>query len=195
MKKFTLIVLLFLIATSCSFEKLYKMQQRRKLNPYEQIEFGELAKLYFSKDQTSVGTIEGIYSVSSLVTKKGKGMLSSTEKEKTVERNENYSTVAIIHDGQNLNRDFMEIPLDKDFLPSYSIRGEFTGLTEGNMMVYKQLESRGRESSYTFMYDKSRDILEGVRTENEGNFTYTYKLTYLKLFPKVGAEPKKKQSY
>lgn len=192
MIKSTFSILLFLLTTSCSFETLYKMQLRRKPSPYEQLEFADMAKLYLGKDRTSIGTIEGIYSVSSLVTKKGKGILSSTEKEKTVERKENYSTVAILHDSQNPNRDFMEIPMDKDFLPSYSVRGEFTGLTEGNVMVYKQLESRGRETSYTFMYDQSRDLLEGIRTENEGNFTYTYKLTYLKLFPKAGTEPKKK---
>jgi len=192
MVKYTLIILLLLLTASCSFETIYKMQLRRKPSPYEQLEFADMAKLYLGKDKTSVGSIEGIYSVSSLVTKKGKGMLSSTEKEKTIERKENYSTVAVIHDNQNPNRDFMEIPLDKDYLPSYSVRGEFTGLTEGNVMVYKQLESRGRETSYTFTYDQSRDILEGIRTENEGNFTYTYKLTYLKLFPKVGTEAKKK---
>ena len=192
MRKVVLVVFVFLVTASCSFEKLYKLQQRRKLSPYEQIEFADLAKIYFSKDNTSIGTVEGIYAVSSLVTKKGKGILSSTEKEKTVERNENYSTVAIIRDTKNPNRDYMEIPLDKDFLPSYSIRGEFTELTEGNLMVYKQLESRGRESAYTFTFDKSRDVLEGIRTENEGNFTYTYKLTYLKLFPKAGSDSKKK---
>jgi hypothetical protein len=192
MKKLTVISFLFFVATSCTFEKLYNLQQRRKTSSYEQIEFGDLAKIYFSKDQTSMGTVEGIYSISSLVTKKGKGILSSTEKERTTERKENYSTVAIIRDTRNPRRDYMEIPLDKNFLPSYSIRGEFTGLTEGNVMVYKQLESRGRESSYTFTYDKSRDILEGIRTENEGSFTYTYRLTYLKLFPKAGTEIKKK---
>src|SRR6478736_1561513 len=192
MMKSACIILLFLITTSCSFETLYKMQLRRKPSPYEQLEFADMAKLYLGKDRTSVGTIEGIYSISSLGTKKGKGILSSTEKEKTTERNENYSTVVIIHDSQNPNRDFMEIPLDKDFQPSYSVRGEFTGLTDGNVMVYKQLESRGRETTYTFTYDKSHDILEGIRTENEGNFTYTYKLTYLKLFPKAGAESKRK---
>ena len=190
MRKLLVILSLFLIASSCSFEKLYKMQQRRKLNPYEQIEFGDMVRLYFGKDETSIGTIEGIYSISSLVTKKGKGLLSSTEKEKTVERNENYSTVAVIRDTQNPNRDYLEVPIDKDFLPSYSIRGEFTGLTDSNLIVYKQLESRGRVTTYTFTYDKSRDILEGIRTENEGAFTVTYKLTYLKLFPKNGTETK-----
>lgn len=172
------------ITSSCSIEKLYKMKQNRKVNPYEEINFNEIVKLYFAKDKTSVGTIEGIYSVSSLVTKKGKGKLSSAEKEKIVDRKENYSEVAIIQDKNTSGREYLEVPLDKDYVPSYSIRGEFTGMTEGNILVYKHFESRGRVVSYTFTYDRAHDILEGVRTENDGSFTITYKLTYLKLFPK-----------
>ncbi|MBK5277651.1 MAG: hypothetical protein JJE09_02190 [Bacteroidia bacterium] len=160
------------------------MKQNRKVHPYEQIDFSEVVKRYFAKDETSVGTIEGIYSVSSLITKKGKGALSSNEKERVVERKENYSEVAIIRDSKNSGREYLEVPLDKDYVPSYSIRGEFTGMTEGNILVYKHFESRGRIFSYTFTYDKAHDILEGVRTENDGGFTVTYKLTYLKLFPK-----------
>lgn len=161
------------------------MRQKQKVNPYEQIDFGSMVKRYMDKDQTSVGTIEGIYSVSSLITKKGKGLLSSTEKEKVVERKENYSKVAIIRDTGNPDREYLEVPVDKDFLPSYSIRGEFTGVSDGNIMVYKHFEPRGKVLSYTFAYDKERDLLEGIRTENDGSFTITYKLTYLKLFPKA----------
>lgn len=161
------------------------MRQKQKVNPYEQIDFGSMVKRYMDKDQTSVGTIEGIYSVSSLITKKGKGLLSSTEKEKVVERKENYSKVAIIRDTGNPDREYLEVPVDKDFLPSYSIRGEFTGVSDGNIMVYKHFEPRGKVLSYTFAYDKERDLLEGIRTENDGSFTVTYKLTYLKLFPKA----------
>lgn len=166
-------------------EKLYQMRQKQKVSPYEQIDFGSMVKRYMDKDQTSVGTIEGIYSVSSLITKKGKGLLSSTEKEKVVERKENYSKVAIIRDTGNPDREYLEVPVDKDFLPSYSVRGEFTGVSDGNIMVYKHFEPRGKILSYTFAYDNQRDILEGIRTENEGSFTITYKLTYLKLFPKA----------
>lgn len=160
------------------------MRQKQKINPYEQIDFRAMVDRYMNKDQSSVGTIEGIYSVSSLITKKGKGLLSATEKEKVVERKENYSKVAIIRDSGNANREYLEVPLDKDFLPTYSIRGEFTNVADGNIMVYKHFESRGRVLSYTFSYDKQKDILEGIRTENDGGFTITYKLTYLKLLPK-----------
>ncbi len=180
-----LLLVFMLVVSSCSMEKLYQMRQKQKVNPYEQIDFGSMVKRYMDKDQTSVGTIEGIYSVSSLITKKGKGLLSSTEKEKVVERKENYSKVAIIRDTGNPDREYLEVPVDKDFLPSYSIRGEFTGVSDGNIMVYKHFEPRGKVLSYTFAYDKERDLLEGIRTENDGSFTVTYKLTYLKLFPKA----------
>lgn len=175
-----------LLFCSCSLDKLYLMRLQRKSATYEQIQFSDVVKRYFGKDKTSVGTIEGIYSVSSLVTKKGKGLLSSTEKEKTVDREENYTKVAILRDANSSNREYIEVPIDKDYLPSYSVRGEFTGMTDGNIMVYKHFESRKKTISYTFTYDRSRDILEGVRTENNGSFTYTYKLTYLKLYPKSG---------
>lgn len=173
------------VSTSCSMEKLYRMRQKQKVNPYEQIDFGSVVKRYLSKDHSSVGTIEGIYSVSSLITKKGKGLLSSTEKEKVVDRRENYSKVAIIKDENNPRREFLEVPLDKDFLPTYSIRGEFTGVSDGNIMVYKHFEPKGKILTYTFSYDQEKDLLEGIRTENDGSFTITYKLTYLKLFPKA----------
>lgn len=173
-----------MMVSSCSMETLYKMRQRQKVYAYEQVDFTELVTRYMAKKETSVGTVEGIYSISSLVTKKGKGILSSTEKEKIVSRDENYSKVAIIRDHTS-GREYIEIPINSSGMPSYSIRGEFTAMSEGNILVYKQFESRGRINSYTFTYDKGRDILEGVRTENNGNFEYTYKLTYLKLSPKL----------
>ena len=170
--------------TSCSMETLYRMQQKRKIYKYEQISFQDLTYLYLNKNSSSVGTVEGIYSVTSIVTKKGKGILSATEKEKIVTRDENYQKVAIIRDPKN-GREYIEVPLRGTNYPSYDIKGEFTSMSDGNILVYKQFESRGRSTSYTFTFDKGRDILEGIRTDNNGNFEYTYKLTYLKLSPKA----------
>lgn len=181
---------LILVMASCSMEKLHQRNQKKKVSSYEQIDFGSMVKRYMDKDQTSVGTIEGIYSVSSLILKKGKGFLSLTEKEKVVDRKENYSKVAIIRDTGNPDREYLEVPLDKDFLPSYSIRGEFIRVSDGNVLVYRHFEPRGKELSYTFSYDHKSDILEGIRTENDGAFTITCKLTYLKLFPKANDESK-----
>jgi hypothetical protein len=111
------------VSVSCSFEKLYSMKQRSKVHSYEQIDFHDLMKRYVSKEQSDIGEIEGIYSVSMIMYKKGKGILSSMEKEKIAERKENYMQVAILKDANGADREYIEVPLDKKFLPSYSIRG------------------------------------------------------------------------
>ena len=177
-------LLIGVLSISCSMEKLYTMKQRNKVHAYEQIDFQDLVKRYMNKEQSSVGEIEGIYSVSVVVNKKGKGILSSTEKEKISERKENYMQVAILKDTDSANQEFVEIPLDKKFLSSYSIRGEFNRMADANILIYNHFESRGRITSYTFTFDRTKDILEGVRRENSGQFEYTYQLTYVKLHPK-----------
>lgn len=183
--KFLLALLPMLVLTlSCSIEKQYAMRQKHKVYSFEQVNFNDLLKAYLSKGTNGTQTLEGIYAVSSLTTRKGKGMLSSSEKEKVTERKENYLQVAIIKDVKDLHREFIEIPIDKGLLPSYSIKGEFSQFTENSFAVYKRLEKRDNFSTYTFTFDKSYDILEGVRTENNGNYTYTHKLTYVKLYPK-----------
>jgi hypothetical protein len=185
------VALLGIVSVSCSMEKLYSMKQRNKVHSYEQIDFHDLMKRYVNKEQSSVGEIEGIYSVSMVVYKKGKGVLSSTEKEKVAERKENYTQVAIIKDTDGANREYVEVPLDKKLLPSYSIRGEFSRMADANILIYKHFESRGRESSYTFTFDRTKDILEGVRKENNGQFEYTYQLTYMKLQPRQAESSRK----
>lgn len=185
------VALLGIVSVSCSMEKLYSMKQRNKMHSYEQIDFHDLMKRYVNKEQSSVGEIEGIYSVSMVVYKKGKGVLSSTEKEKVAERKENYTQVAIIKDTDGANREYVEVPLDKKLLPSYSIRGEFSRMADANILIYKRFESRGRESSYTFTFDRTKDILEGVRKENNGQFEYTYQLTYMKLQPRQAESSRK----
>lgn len=181
-----IVILALLVSGSCSMERLYQMGQKQKISPYEQVNFSSMVKRYLDKEQSSAGSIEGIYAVSSLITKKGKSLLSPVEKEKVLDRRENYSQVAIIRDKGNPNREYFEVPLDNDLLPSYAVRGEFTGVSDGNMLVYKHFEPRGKTLNYTFVYDREHDLLEGVRTENQGSATITYKLTYIKLFPKAG---------
>jgi hypothetical protein len=173
-----------MIFQSCSVDKLYQLKHNRKSYGFEQVDFDDIAKLYMGKNKSSEGSIEGIYSVSSIIIKKGKGFLSDTEKEKVMDRRENYSKVAIFKDRDKSDREYFEVSIDKEKLPSYSIRGEFNKVSEGNILVYKHFEPRGKILTYTFTYDGDKDILEGIRTEASGNYTITYKLTYLKLFPK-----------
>jgi hypothetical protein len=173
--------LIILASASCSVEKLYTMKQRSKVHAYEQVDFHDLVKRYVNKEHSRAGEMEGIYSVSLVVTKKGKGMLSSTEKEKVAERKENYMQVVLLKDTDGANREYIEIPLDKKYLPSYSVRGEFSSMADANILIYKHFESRGKVSSYTFTYDRTKELLEGIRKENNGQFEYTYQLTYVKI--------------
>ncbi len=178
------VILISVLSISCSVEKLYSMKQRNKVYGYEQIDFHDLIKRYMIKESDGRSEIEGIYSVSLVVHRKGKGIFSATEKEKIWERKENYKQVAIIKDVDGGNREYIEVPLDKKYLPSYSIRGEFNRMADANILIYKYLEARGRVTSYTFTFDQAKDILEGIRKENSGQFEYTYQLTYVKLQPR-----------
>jgi hypothetical protein len=177
-------LLIICLCWSCSIEKLYLAKHEMTKRQYEQINFAELMKKYMDKEKTSDGNIEGIYSVSSLILKKSKGLFSSVEKEKAVDQKDHYAQVAIIQDKARNNREYIEIPIDKNYMPSYSIRGEFTTLSEGNILVLKHFEPKGKVLMYAFTYDREKDILEGIRTETNGGVTYTYKLTFVKLYPK-----------
>ncbi|HQQ96244.1 MAG TPA: hypothetical protein PLX35_03230 [Cyclobacteriaceae bacterium] len=170
------------LLTSCSFEKLYQAQIARAHAPYEVMDFHALTQRYMKKEKVS--PVEGIYSVSGVVTKKGKALLGSAEKEKVTDRQDNYAQVAILADGGETGRDFIEVSLNKTYLPRYPVIGEFTRASGGNILVYKHLEAHEKSSSYTFTYDANADMLEGIRVETEGNTTVTYKLTYVKVYPK-----------
>jgi len=170
------------ILTGCSYEKIYQAQLARSRSPYEQVDFQALVKRYMKKDKPN--SIEGIYSVSGWVTKKGKGFLGSTEKERTTDRHENYAQVAILADPGDTGRDFIEISLDKNYLPRYPVVGEFNLAASGNILVYKHLDPKKENTSYTFTFDRTSEILEGISVENEGATTVTYKLTYVKIYPK-----------
>ncbi len=171
-----------LLVSSCSIDKLYQSSQKRKASSFEQVGFDDLARLYV--DKQNVDEVEGIYSVSGIIIKKSKAFLTGEEKEKIVEQKDNYSKVAIFRDQQKSDREYFEVSLDKEGLPSYSIRGEFNKVAEGNILVYKHFEPRNKVLNYTFTYDAEKNMLEGIRTETSGSTVITFKLTYLKLFPK-----------
>lgn len=187
--KLTFILIAFSLG-SCSFQKMYQAGKVRIPQPYEQINFIDLVKKYITKDNKSgARSIEGIYSVSVTVYKRSKGLFASEERERIIEQKEHYAQVAIIKDNTRNNREFIEVPVDKNDLSSYSVRGELTTLAEGNILVLKHFEPKGKALTYSFTYDKEKDILEGIRTETNGrNVTYTYKLNFVKLYPKENSD-------
>jgi hypothetical protein len=161
------------------------MRQRSKVYSLEQVDLQKMITTYMNKTESSVGTVEGIYSVSGLVTRTGRGLLGSEQKDKVLDRKENYAKVAIIRDPNNAAREYFELMLDKELAVSFSVIGEFSSMSDGNILVYKHFENKGKSNeTYTFTYDSDKGILEGVRTENTANATVTYKLTYLKILPK-----------
>jgi hypothetical protein len=172
------------VLASCSFDKLYQSKQRVKIHAYEQVDFQNLMKRYMAKEAAEEDDVEGIYSVSLVVTKRSKGFLSNVEKEKVTLRNENYQQVAIVRDTFNPNREYLEIELDPRYSISYSVRGEFNRLSDSNILIYHHFDSRKDNTTYTFTYDLDKDMLEGVRKVNKGQAEYTYKLTYMKMHPK-----------
>lgn len=180
-KIFGPILIIVLLLQGCSVQKLQQMKQVRTNPAYQQIDLQSLIRRYLKKDKFN--SIEGIYSVSGSVTKKGRGLLGGAEKEKVTDRKENYAQVAILRDLEEGGREYLELSLDQELRASYSVVGEFTIATNGNILVYKHFAG-SKSSSYTFTTDKNADILEGIRVENDGNATITYKLTYVKLFPK-----------
>lgn len=171
----------FILLSSCSMNRLVQMSQVHKTAPFEQVDFHELIQRYMSKEATNGESIEGVYSVSAIVIKKGKKLLSSEDRERVLVRKENYSKVAILKERAGSGREYIQISLDKEKQPSYSIRGEFTGMTEANILVYTHFESRDERITYTFTYDRTRELLEGIRTEMKGQSEITYKLTYIRL--------------
>ncbi len=176
-------IVISFMASACSMQKLARMQQASKQSAYQQFDFQALVRKYMEKDKSN--HVEGIYSVSGSVTKKGKGFMGGTEKEKVTDLKENYAKVAIIRDGNDSGRQFIEISLDKESLGgSYNIIGEFSLSTGGSILIYKHLEGKGKSSAFTFTTDESSDVLEGIRVENEGSAVITYKLTYVKLSTK-----------
>lgn len=163
----------------CSYMPVNRTKSSSRPSPFQQLDFQSLVKRYMKKDQ--LNPVEGIYSVSGSVTRRKKGLLGGEEKEKTTDRKENYAKVAILRDPGDTGRDFIELSLDKENLPSYSIVGEFDKASGGNMLVYKHLDAKGKNSSFTFTMDPNGDLLEGILVEHDGNSTITYKLTYVKL--------------
>jgi hypothetical protein len=182
MKYSILLISTVLILGSCSIEKMTKASVAAKARQFEQITFVELIKKYVEKGK--LGPAEGIYAVTSVVTRSKKQLFSGEIKEKEVDRRENYAQVAIILDNSHNNREYIEIPIDRSNMSSYPVRGEFSTMADGNILVLKHFEPKGVVLTYSLTFDATHEVLEGVRTETKGGKTFNYKLTYVKLYPK-----------
>lgn len=174
-----------ILAGSVAEAQVKSLFPKRHKHTYEEVGTEEMIRRFVSKPAANVVSIEGIYSVSSVVTKRGKGLLSSEIKEKVVDRKDNYAKVAIIRDWANSDHEFIEISMTQTGVQKYPIVGELTTLSEGRGFLCMHTEPNGDVLTFTFTYAGNSDILEGNYTKLDGSKTITYTLTLLKTFPKT----------
>lgn len=152
---------------------------------YEEIKFEDLIKRYFEKESTQLSSLEGIYSVSCVIVKKGRNLLTGQESERIIQRKDNYARVAIIKDRPNSSRDYIEVSLSYREADKYPIMGEFNGLSEGRGLIYNHFEPDG--TTLSFSMTNESDVMDGEYSITEGNKTITYKLSYLRIYPKASS--------
>src|SRR5690606_25233671 len=131
-----LLPLPLLIAGSCMVPAQLGSQQQVKRAPYEKITFEDLAKRYLEKADAA-NSIEGIYSVSSVVIKKGPQFISGEVRERVIERQENYARVAILKERPGSKREYVEVSLTYREAGTYPVVGEFNVFGEGRGLIYK----------------------------------------------------------
>ncbi len=148
----------------------------------EHVDFEGMVKRYLKKQTQPMEELEGIYSVSAIITKRG-GFLANPNREKVVLRKDNYAKVVIMKDSEHPNREYLEVSLASKDPGKYPVVGEFSSLAEGQAFVYKHYEPKSDIISYSFVLTEF-DILDGVLTRIHRRKTITYKLSYLKIYPK-----------
>jgi hypothetical protein len=137
---------------------------------------------YFVKERSH--NLEGVYSVSCVITKRSKVFLSKREKIRIVERKDNYARIAILKDLPGRKQDFIEVSLSYHDAKKYPIIGAINSMSEGKGMVYTHVEPDGSIITFS-MISESAELLEGEYSKIERRKTITYRLSYLKTFPKT----------
>lgn len=169
----------------------HSMAQSRAYKPkrikthYQQISFEDLMQLYFDKEVGLHDELEGIYSVSCVVLTTSRPFFGLGRlKERVVARKDNYARVAILRERPGAKRDYMEISMSFRMPDKYPVMGEFFTVTEtGEGFLYKHTEPDGRVMSFSMINDPG--LLEGEFTEYKGKRKVTYRLSYLRIYPKV----------
>jgi hypothetical protein len=150
-----------------------------KKTVYEEVDLENVMKRYFGK---AFGySIEGIYSVSCVITKRNKRFLSKSERIRIVARQDNYAKVAIMKDWPSSNRDFIEVSLSYKKANHFPIMGELDVMADGAGYMYSHLEPDGEK--LTFSMIESDGLLEAEYSKIVKRTTITYRLSYLKIFP------------
>lgn len=177
MTRIAIVIALFLI----SFELLAQPENRRKSKKtlYEEVDVEDLMKRYFAK---SLGhSIEGIYSVSCVITKRNKRFLSRGERIRIVAREDNYAKVAIMKDWPASDRGFIEVSLSYRKSNSFPIMGELDAMAGGGGFIYTHIEPDGERLSFSML--EADGLLEAEYSKSERRSIITYRLSYMKIYP------------
>ena len=170
-----------LVALSFSFQCATAQSKTRlkKKTVYEEVDLENVMKRYFEK---SFGySIEGIYSVSCVITKRNKRLLSRAERIRVVARQDNYAKVAIMKDWPASNRDFIEVSLSYKKANHFPIMGELDIMADGSAYMYTHFEPDGEQLTFSML--ESDGLLEAEYSRIEKRKTITYRLSYLRIYP------------
>lgn len=184
-------ILLFGLSGAYAQQKGQLKNKRSKKINFEEIDLEEMIKRYFGKNPTAFNSLEGIYSVSAIITKTSRPFLAGHDRTKVMDRKDNYARVAILKDWPGSKRDFIEVSMSYHVANKYPVVGEFTYLTEDRGYIYKHMEPDGSKITFTMLHDLS-DLMEGRYTFMEKRKTISYKLSYLKIYPKANEESVRK---
>jgi hypothetical protein len=163
-------------------EAQLKSDKKLKKTAYEEVDFEDMMRRYFGKEKSD--PLEGIYSVSCVIIKKNKRFLSKRERIRVVERKDNYARIALLRDWPASTRDYIEVSLSYRDAKKYPVVGELSALAEGKTFIYRHIEPNGTSLSFS-MINESEEMLEAEYSNMEGRKTITYKLSYLKTYPKT----------
>lgn len=154
---------------------------------HEEISFEDMIHRYLHRDGQKASTVEGIYSVSCIITKSKRHWLTGKDVVKVLERRDNYARVAIMKETFSPKRDYIEVSLSGKDASKYFVVGELSELAEGSGFVYKHLEPDGEILSFSMLLTNP-DLVEGQYTYSKHKYMITTRLSYFKLYPKVEKE-------
>lgn len=164
-------------------QKLLKMKKKYQ---YTEVDFEEMIRRYFLKESST--PVEGIYSVSCVISKTSKELLTGREKTRVIQRRDNYARVAVLKDFPGTKRDYIEVSLSYRDAKKYPIVGDFNSLSDGPGLIYHHVEPDGSTIAFS-MISESPDLMEGEFVKMHRRKNITYKLSYLKIYPKSSASP------
>jgi hypothetical protein len=175
---------MLLILMSAGLSSAQSLKSRTKKFHYQEVDFEDMIRRYFGKEIGPFNALEGIYSVSCVITKRYKPFLSNRQREKVLARKDNYAKVAILKDWPGSKRDYIEVSLSYRDPKRYPVVGELSTLSEGRGLIYNHIEPDASVLNFS-MTNETSDILEAEYSFTQRKAIITYKVSYLKIYPKT----------